>query len=99
MFKLDFLIAIVVWQKLTVIEGLSEAKVDTICQAFEKMVVGIILHNLKCSSKIVCTASDQSERASLKKVMLSLPLQFTIKVFFLYLQFFFWAIHDFSFLL
>lgn len=85
MFKLDFLSAIVVWQKLTGIEGLSEAKVDTICEAFEKMVVGTILHNLKCSSKIVCTASDQSERVSLKKVMLSLPLQFAIKLFFLYL--------------
>ncbi|PRQ36595.1 putative DNA recombination/repair protein RadA [Rosa chinensis] len=38
MFKSDFLTVIVVWQNLTGIKGLSEAKVDKICEAAEKIV-------------------------------------------------------------
>ena len=41
MFELDFLTVVVVWQNLTGIKGLSEAKVDKICEAAEKIVVSV----------------------------------------------------------
>lgn len=49
--------AVLIWQNLTGIKGLSEAKVDKICEAAEKLVVSALpVLSSFCSISLSCTA-------------------------------------------